>query len=197
MPLKSGSSRPVISSNIHEMVAAGHPVNQAVAAALHNADKSKADGGGTFAGYIHGASGGRVDNKPLKVADGSHVIPADVVSAFGQGNSIAGAHALMAQFKMGPYRMPMKADGGPIQPSLGSSMVPGQTPMPRGPGVGPTTPPVDIMAASGELVVPPENVQMIGGGDPERGHKILDALIKHKRAKTIRTLRNLPPPSAS
>lgn len=39
MPLKSGHSRATISKNIHEMVAAGHPAKQAVAASLHNADK--------------------------------------------------------------------------------------------------------------------------------------------------------------
>jgi hypothetical protein len=38
MPLKQGISRKVISSNIHEMVASGHPVKQAVAAALHTAN---------------------------------------------------------------------------------------------------------------------------------------------------------------
>lgn len=37
MPLKPGSSRKTIETNIHEMVAAGHPVKQAVAASLHNA----------------------------------------------------------------------------------------------------------------------------------------------------------------
>jgi hypothetical protein len=39
MPLTKGSSKKTISHNIHEMVASGHPVKQAVAAALHNADK--------------------------------------------------------------------------------------------------------------------------------------------------------------
>ena len=37
MPLKPGNSRAVISENIREMKAAGHPQKQAVAAALRNA----------------------------------------------------------------------------------------------------------------------------------------------------------------
>ncbi len=40
MPLKPGSSNAVVSSNIEEMMASGHPQNQAVAAALSNAGRS-------------------------------------------------------------------------------------------------------------------------------------------------------------
>lgn len=40
MPLQKGSSKKVISKNIHEMVSSGHPVKQAVAAALHTAHPS-------------------------------------------------------------------------------------------------------------------------------------------------------------
>lgn len=41
MPLHKGSSRKVISENIGEMVHAGHPQKQAVAAALRSAGKSR------------------------------------------------------------------------------------------------------------------------------------------------------------
>ncbi len=42
MPLRKGKSRKVISRNIREMVKAGHPQKQAVAAALDTARRSGA-----------------------------------------------------------------------------------------------------------------------------------------------------------
>jgi len=42
MPLKPGKSKKVIGQNIKEMVHAGHPQKQAVAAAMDNARRSKA-----------------------------------------------------------------------------------------------------------------------------------------------------------
>jgi hypothetical protein len=41
MPLKSGKSDKVISKNISEMVKAGHPKAQAIAASLDKAGKGK------------------------------------------------------------------------------------------------------------------------------------------------------------
>lgn len=43
MPLKSGSSQKVISSNIRELMAAGKPRRQAIAIALDKAGKAKPD----------------------------------------------------------------------------------------------------------------------------------------------------------
>lgn len=63
MPMKKGKSDEVISSNIHEMVKAGHPVKQAVAASLAHSRKyqNMADGG-----YVEGEDedeDGQVDFK--------------------------------------------------------------------------------------------------------------------------------------
>lgn len=128
---------------------------------------AKADGGGVFSGYIPGTTGGRTDNKPISVADGSFVVPADILSGLGEGNSHAGWASLQAQFGMD---IPAKADGGAV----------GQ--------------PVPIVAASGEGVIDPDTVAKIGGGDLDRGHGILNALVKHVRSRTIKSLKRLPSP---
>ena len=44
MPLKSGKSQKIISKNIREMIKSGHPKDQAVAAAMRKAGKSKKKG---------------------------------------------------------------------------------------------------------------------------------------------------------
>jgi hypothetical protein len=41
MPLKSGADRKTVSGNIKEMMDSGHPQDQAVAASLSNARRSK------------------------------------------------------------------------------------------------------------------------------------------------------------
>ena len=184
MPLTPGKSQKTISHNISEMIASGHPRDQAIAAALSTARKTRphrAFGGHTPAfmqkptpgteviheGPIHSPVSGRTDHLPMHVASGSYVIPADIISAMGEGNTMSGFKQ-MNQILSGAKAIP-KADGGPI------SAVP-------------------IVAAGGEYVVTPHEVLWAGDGDMDRGHAAFDGFVTGMRAKTIKTLKALPGP---
>lgn len=166
MPLKHGSSQKTISQNISEMMNAGHPQNQAIAAAMDQARRFRADGGETaekiHVGPIHSNVAGRTDHLPINVPSGAYVIPADIISAMGEGNTMAGFTYANEVF-------------GIQQRS-------------------PDDHPVEIVAAGGEYVISPENVTRVGGGDIDQGHNILDEFVTKYRARTIDTLKKLPGP---
>lgn len=164
MPLTKGKSKKVISHNISEMMHAGYPQKQAVAASLNQARRSRATGGAimkTHVGPIHSNVAGRTDHLPIHVPSGAYVIPADIVSALGEGNTMAGFRILNDMFGV---------------QQLGDE------------------PATEIVAAGGEYVIAPSSVLRIGGGDMDRGHNNLDAFIKKYRAQTVQTLKNLPGP---
>lgn len=87
---------------------AGHPQKQAVAAAMNTARQARATGGDvrkTHVGPIHSSVAGRTDHLPMHVPSGAYVIPADIVSALGEGNTMAGFKILNDMFgvqKLGP-----------------------------------------------------------------------------------------------
>lgn len=165
MPLKHGKSQKVISENISEMIHAGHPRDQAVAASLEQARRSRAQGGSIdekiHVGPIHSSVAGRTDHLPINVPSGAYVIPADIISGMGEGNSMAG-------FKI-------------ANRVFGRQLVADDTP-------------VEIVAAGGEYVIDPRNVARIGGEDLDNGHKILDQFVTGYREKLIKTLKGLPGP---
>jgi hypothetical protein len=69
----------------------------------------RADGGpidspaAPFTGPIVGMSGGRTDDVPMHVPPGSYVVPADIVSHIGDGNSVNGLAVLKAMFQPHPF----------------------------------------------------------------------------------------------
>lgn len=115
-------------------------------------------------GPINSHVAGRTDHIKMSVPPESFVVPADVVSGLGEGNTANGMKVLSKLFGM-------------------------EAPAPRAAGGS-----VPIAAAGGEFVIPPEKVSEIGSGDMKRGHQILDHFVRHARADTIKTLRGLPGP---
>jgi len=54
---------------------------------------------------------------------------------------------------------------------------------------------VPIVAAGGEYVLSPHQVQHVAGaGDLERGQRVLDEWVKRMRKQTVKTLQKLPGP---
>jgi hypothetical protein len=114
-------------------------------------------------GPIHSPVAGRTDHLPMHVPSGSYVIPADIISAMGEGNTMAG-FAHMRKMFQSAGEGPPHADGVPI------------------------------VAAGGEYVLSPAEVIYAGGGDLDAGHRVLDDFVKRYRAHTIKTLSKLPGP---
>lgn len=164
---------------------------------------------GGVVGPLHGTEGGRTDTLPISVPSGSYVLPADVVSGIpgAEGNTLAGHNLLGKLFTQTPFA-PDKAPYGAAPAGLkpGRGTIPGQThaehellQTPRAAAGGEMgadgEPPVDIMAAGGEFVVPPEVVKHLGGGDMKKGHELLDDFVLHIRKENIKTLKKLPGPA--
>lgn len=128
-------------------------------------------------GPIHSPVAGRTDHLPMHVPSGSYVIPADIISAMGEGNTMAGfrvANQIFNGRKSKGAGLPYEdnnLDGGP-----------------------PRLPAVPIVAAGGEYVIHPDDILVIGKGDMERGHEALDEFVLKMRAKTVKTLKGLAGP---
>jgi hypothetical protein len=129
MPLDKSGSKASVGTNIKREMSEGKPQKQAVAIALDVARRAKrADGGKVHVGPIISHVAGRTDHHDMNVPNGSFVIPADVVSGLGEGNSLAGMKVIERMF-----------------------------PQPRADG-GSAAEPVPIAAAGGEVVLSPEQL---------------------------------------
>jgi hypothetical protein len=163
-------------------------------------------------GMINSSVPGRTDKLPMNVKSGSYVLPADIPSALGQGNSTAGGMILKKMFSSGPYGLPTMRNSG----RSGAAMRPmkiQQQKMPGGNrsrgstslfakggeagiwhGIREEHERVPIIAAGGEYLIAPEVVRDIGHGDLKKGHRVLDAFVLRVRKEHISTLRHLKPP---
>ncbi len=173
MPLKSGTSQKTVSSNIREMVSSGHPRDQAIAAAMSEARRARKKASGGVVGAISGDTGGRDDTRSVRSPGGSYVIPADVVSALGGGNTGAGQKSLFGRF---PGSKPLRP-GKVTKPKI--KMADGGVP---------------IQVSDGEFIVSSDDVAKLGDGNPTHGHDILNEFVLQTRKQHIDHLKKIPAP---
>jgi hypothetical protein len=148
-------------------------------------------------GIINMAVGGRTDHIPMNVLEGSYVLPADIVSGLGEGNTLAGTKIVDQMFSTGP--MGTKIPNFRANPRFPAApphtyQTEAQSPKTAAGGGRISRKPVPIIAAGGEYVVHPDVVERLGSGDMDKGHQYLDNFVKYVRAETAKTLRNLPGP---
>jgi hypothetical protein len=146
-------------------------------------------------GPILGSTPGRADAKPIRVPSSSYVIPSDVVSARGQGNTIAGIKSLDRLFHQGPYATSL--------PHLGHGRG-----IPRGPklqqvahsgggkgGGNNIGEPTEVNISDGEYLVHPQALMETVHPNVNEAHRIMDQWTLNERADHIKTLRSLPGPA--
>lgn len=136
-------------------------------------------------GLIKSPVAGRTDRLPMSVASDSYVLPADVVSGLGEGNTLAGATILDKTFKSGPYGTKLSGRSGRGR---------GIRALATGGAAAARAEPVKIIAAGGEYVISPDVVMLLGNGNAKHGHEVLDAFVKRVRNTTRKTLGKLPGP---
>ena len=145
-------------------------------------------------GLINSPVGGRSDHLPINVPGGSYVIPADVVSGMGQGNTMAGAHAFDSMIHSGPFgtKLPMPKIGGTLpKPPAAPKMVAAQH-FSRGGRTNKGH--IPIIVAGGERIVSPEEVAQLSGGDVKKGHQMLDDFVVACRKHVLKHTAKLPGP---
>lgn len=165
-----------------------------------------------FTGPLVSDVAGRTDQINTHVPSGAYVIPADIVSSIGEGNSLSGLKVLQHMFTASPRNAPTApyaGSAGPYGSSMPRAIAGAGEGIPRAPTPGLTTQskggraktavghPAPVVVAGGEFIIHPDDVAKIGGGSVDRGHKILDEWVKHRREETIKILKRLPGPAKS
>lgn len=213
MPLIKSAAPSAIGPNIKREQAAGKPYKQSLAIALSTQDRARqhrAAGGGlslasppvpfternearniaddTFHpnGLFNSDTAGRTDRLPHAVAADSFVVPADVVSGLGQGNTLAGAKIMDGILSTGPFGTPLprgrRADGGNTDGGVSH-----------------------VMVAGGEYLVDRPHVEALGRrmrkgkksrahSDLAAGHEALRAMVDKVRAHQKKFLASAPKP---
>jgi hypothetical protein len=218
MPLIKSASQPAFDANIrtlmHDVGKSPHVQSrkqaEAIAFATQREAEKHADGGvaaaqplktggvavgtskpvGLTTGPLVSSVPGRTDLHFTHVPSGAYVIPADIVSAHGQGNTLAGIDKLHKMFNLHKHT----ASTAPQFPSRAKKFAKGGADKHIGK-------PVPVKLAGGEIVLPPssvhETMQRVRGKQlsMDEAHREMDKWVIDERKKLRKTLAKLPGPA--
>jgi hypothetical protein len=163
-------------------------------------------------GLLNSAGPGRTDTINTNVPSGAYVVPADVTSGLGEGNTLAGSAVIDRMFSTAPH--------GVAKPKIGHGEGP-----PRAPSSRPESPPTGVqggptvntsfinnaggyakggkaddkapvVVAGGEYVIHPQQI-IAKFGSLKRGHKILDHWVVMERQRIAKEMLKLANPVGS
>lgn len=161
-------------------------------------------------GLVKSTGAGRTDVHSINVPSGSYVLPADVVSGLGEGNTLAGSSVIDRMMGTLPFGIQAKKIGhgpgaprAPAGPPLSEEHPYGETEgLPAGEGRarggGAKAKPqpssvVPIIVAGGEHILYPQTI-IQKFGSLQKGHAVLDKFVLGARKKTIGDMKKLKPP---
>lgn len=172
-------------------------------------------------GLLNSMGAGRTDIHPINVPAGSYIMPADVVSGLGEGNTMAGAGIVDRMMHSNPYGIegggrhgsssvnmprlnPLAKSPAPLSDSLSSldQMAKRGGQIKRAEGGGTQQPktgrgePVPIIVAGGEFLIHPGTI-IKKFGDLKKGHSVLDNFVVNARQKIAKTMLKLPGPKGA
>jgi len=119
---------------------------------------------------FRGNEGGQLDDINYRLQPNSHVVDASSVADIGDGNSEAGIKKIAEHF--GGLRSFGLKNGGSAND-------------------------VPVMVSSGEVSISPEAVRKAGNGDIEKGHKVIEKMVKNVRKHKRSNSKKLPPKAKS
>ena len=169
--------------------------DEGMAIAVANKAAQKFAFGGPVRGFLAGGTPGRADAIRTSAEPDSYVIPADVVSGVGQGNSGAGRSVLEKAFNSGPYGVAAVGPYGVDLKRFGRSTSIPSPPRVQAQAAGGSVVPVAL--SDGEFVVPPHEVARRGGGDVGKGKRWFDRWVMQQRRANIGKLKKLPRPAGA
>lgn len=165
-----------------------------------------------MSGLFNSSGAGRTDIHNRDVPANGFVVPADVTSGLGQGNTMSGSSVIDRMMGAGPYGVKpgtgpegIKLDGHGGHASFPKLQQARPARMPQEQGIAPETDAkggitggkknelVPVVVAGGEHYINPADIER-KFGSLDRGHKILRQWVISRRAKNIKELKKLPEP---